>query len=502
MSSQSHRPSVNVDSIGHVSVSSRAAFDFALILNPPHFLLSSRSVFLPQSALPCSDEGVQPPCPAVNGTSLLVVVSTFGFHAFVSRTPLSDRCGWGALTIHSTRRTLWLMRTHSQSTSPFDTQNHMSRLSSYVTVVALLVWAACCASADVSPADATGPTGRYGAPGGGIIAQGSDIVAQQNGQESSPYGPMGGPAGAGGGTGREVRMGLSDPLPSQAEAQSRLSAATATVGGAAAAVAAACDCTKDTTQPCCYLKCLRTPLECAKANGVPSTNLDIIRDRLAKCDATQLLVWCASKSSCVKIGDACEGLLEEAVNLIGGLRPGEKCLASGGYSWCAAKSKCLQPWREPCATTIGGKLPGQKCYGAAGYSWCEAKSKCVRPWEEACPAPLTGGDIGGKLPGEKCLAAAGFSWCASKNKCLKRWLEACPDPLQPSAPALKPKCESLIAGYAWCDTLNACATTAECTRVSKQTIGGMLPGEKCLGAAGYSWCQAKNKCLQVWVESC
>jgi len=33
-------------------------------------------------------------------------------------------------------------------------------------------------------------------------------------------------------------------------------------------------------------------------------------------------------------------------------------------------------------------------------------------------------------------------------------------------------------------------------------IGGLLPGEKCLGSAGYSWCASLSKCVRAWEEPC
>ena len=36
------------------------------------------------------------------------------------------------------------------------------------------------------------------------------------------------------------------------------------------------------------------------------------------------------------------------------------------------------------AQAIGGMKPGEKCLSSAGYSWCEAKNKCLRAWEERC----------------------------------------------------------------------------------------------------------------------
>lgn len=34
---------------------------------------------------------------------------------------------------------------------------------------------------------------------------------------------------------------------------------------------------------------------------------------------------------------------------------------------------------------IGGMKPGEKCLSSGGYTWCEFKQKCVRTWEEDCP---------------------------------------------------------------------------------------------------------------------
>ena len=55
----------------------------------------------------------------------------------------------------------------------------------------------------------------------------------------------------------------------------------------------------------------------------------------------------------------------------------------------------------------------------------------------------------------------------------------------------------------WLTVLAAAVLLASsASALGEKTVGGSVPGAKCLGSAGYEWCDEFSRCVRRWEEHC